>query len=126
MPKTAIPKLKMSVAVALVVIGGGLLACAGAGKSSQSGDSTISTGSEQGPAPRPSYHIPVAADFVLDVQVLKQSCFGSAGCNITYRVNMTYQGAGPLDPDVTYEVTYQIKGAQDAKIATITATGTGN
>jgi len=80
-------------------------------------------------APAPSavvttsaYHEPKAADFTLTVKILEKQCFGSAGCSITFRVDLS--GGGTLDPDKTYELTYEVKGGEDPLINTLTVTGT--
>ncbi|SCG53841.1 hypothetical protein GA0070609_2878 [Micromonospora echinaurantiaca] len=70
-----------------------------------------------------AYETPTKSDFKLKVKVLKKQCFGSAGCNITYRIGVTYTGDGDLDPSKTYEVTYQVKGAEDPIINTFEVTG---
>ncbi|GAA2759990.1 hypothetical protein [Actinopolymorpha rutila] len=57
-------------------------------------------------APEPGYS-PVAEDFKLTLRTLKKACFGSAGCNISYRVDMGYLGTETPDASVTYEVTYE-------------------
>ncbi|SBT40647.1 hypothetical protein [Micromonospora auratinigra] len=72
--------------------------------------------------PALSYDAPTKSDFKLKVKILSKACFGSAGCNVTYRINVTYTGAG-LDPSRTYEVTYQVKGAEDPIINTFEVTG---
>jgi hypothetical protein len=74
-------------------------------------------------APQATYHDPDVDDFVLDVVVLEQSCFGSAGCNVTYRIEVGYGFVGQLNPNTTYEVTYEIHGGEDRKIGTLTVTG---
>lgn len=71
----------------------------------------------------PVYDTPTKDDFKLKVKVLRKRCFGSAGCNITYRIDVTYTGLGDLDPSKTYEVTYQVKGAEDPIINTFEVTG---
>jgi hypothetical protein len=72
--------------------------------------------------PTPTYDAPTKSDFKLKVKILRKQCFGSAGCNVTYRIDVTYTGTG-LDPSKTYEVTYQIKGAEDPIINTFEVTG---
>lgn len=72
--------------------------------------------------PAPTYETPTKNDFKLKVKVLSKRCFGSAGCNITYRIDVTYTGTG-LDPSRTYEVTYAVKGAEDPIINTFEVTG---
>ncbi|MFC0506666.1 hypothetical protein [Micromonospora costi] len=75
------------------------------------------------PAPLPVYATPTKNDFKLKVKILRKQCFGSAGCNVTYRIDVTYTGDGDLDPSKTYEVTYQVKGAEDPIINTFEVTG---
>ncbi|MET7709888.1 hypothetical protein [Micromonospora sp. NPDC005413] len=70
----------------------------------------------------PAYDTPAKGDFKLKVKTLRKQCFGSAGCNITYRIDVTYTGDG-LDPSRTYEVTYEVKGAEDPVINTFEVTG---
>ncbi|MET7671473.1 hypothetical protein [Micromonospora luteifusca] len=72
--------------------------------------------------PAPVYDTPTKGDFKLKVKTLRKQCFGSAGCNITYRIDVTYVGDG-LDPSSTYEVTYEVKGAEDPIINTFEVTG---
>ena len=72
----------------------------------------------------PTYHAPTEADFTLKVKTLSKECFGSAGCLVEYRVSLGYDDtAGVLDPDVTYELTYQVRGGQEPRIDTIEVTG---
>lgn len=73
--------------------------------------------------PVPEYDTPGKKDFALSVKTLSKDCFGSAGCNVTFRVKLAYGGLLGLDPDKTYDVTYEIRGGEDPKIGTIEATG---
>lgn len=75
------------------------------------------------PPPEPDYHEPTAADFKLRVKTLDKECFGSAGCNVTFRVEVTYVPVLPLDPSKTYEVTYEITGGEEEMISTLEVTG---
>lgn len=69
--------------------------------------------------------VPAPADFKPAIRVKSKECFGSAGCNIEYTIDLTWVGAGPEpDADVDYDITYQVTGGQDgAQIGTITASG---
>lgn len=67
---------------------------------------------------------PKPADFVLTVKTLSKQCFGSAGCNLTYRIVVAY-GGPTLSPSKTYEVTYNVRGGDDG-LVTATFTVTGN
>jgi hypothetical protein len=66
---------------------------------------------------------PKASDFELTVKTLSKQCFGEAGCNITFRVEVAY-GGPKLDPGTTWEVTYEIRGPEDGpQVNTLTVTG---
>lgn len=79
------------------------------------------------PAPRTTtveartYTPPKPADFTLAVKVLGQHCFGSAGCSVTYTVDLTYAG-GEIEPGKTWDVTYTVTGGDDPQIDTIQLT----
>lgn len=60
-----------------------------------------------------------AKDFKIGVKTLTKQCFGSAGCNVTYRIKPEYIGKGAL-PEGTIEITYTVKGAEDPIINTFT------
>jgi hypothetical protein len=55
-----------------------------------------------------TYDTPEASDFELTVKTLSKQCFGSAGCNVTYRIQAGWDGT--YDPDKTYEVVYEVRG----------------
>lgn len=85
---------------------------------------TSSSSTTEETSQTPTYHVPVKKDFTLKVKVLSKSCFGTAGCNLTFRVTLAYnKAAGPLDPSKTYDVTYVLKGTEDPKSDTIEVTG---
>jgi hypothetical protein len=66
---------------------------------------------------------PTPQDFELTVKTLSKQCFGSAGCNLTYRIEVGYDGP-PLDPSDTYEVVYEVRGGEDGpQINTLTVEG---
>lgn len=67
-------------------------------------------------------YIPLASDFTVTVNVLTKDCFGSAGCDITYRIQPSYHGAA-LDSTQQYTVTYQVNGTQDPQIGSFTMQG---
>jgi hypothetical protein len=70
----------------------------------------------------PAYSMPKAKDFRLTVVVREKQCFGSAGCNITYRVDAVWSPM--FDPSVTYDVTYEVRGGEDGPVVnTMTVTG---
>ncbi len=74
-------------------------------------------------APAVTYPVPVAADFSLTVKVLEKECFGSAGCNIKYRMVVKQVSAKTFDPSKTYEITYTLKGTDDPEVGTLEVTG---
>lgn len=66
----------------------------------------------------------VASDFTLAVKIMKKTCFGSAGCNVTYRIVPKYVGDQTLPDSGTVEVTYQVSGGEDGpQINTFTIEG---
>lgn len=59
----------------------------------------------------PAYVTPKKGDFTVTLKVLTKECFGSAGCNVTYRTKLAQSlPTGALDPDVTYDLTYVVHG----------------
>ena len=71
----------------------------------------------------PRYHTPTAADFTITLTVISKSCFGSAGCNITYKPDVAYSGS-TLDPAKTWTVVYDIAGGESPQTANLTVKGT--
>src|SRR5690625_4226179 len=71
--------------------------------------------------PEPEY-TPTPENFELTIVETERLCYGSAGCNVSYRVELGY-GGPPLDPSTTYELTYEVLGAEDKKISTMEVTG---
>jgi hypothetical protein len=66
--------------------------------------------------------VPLAtpADFTVGVLILSKECFGSAGCDVTYRIDpKTTVGC-----DSSCTVTYQVSGGEDVQINSFTMTGT--
>jgi hypothetical protein len=73
--------------------------------------------------PEPSYS-PVPTDFDLAVKITRKKCFGSAGCNIDYQVELSYNGLQPLDDLISYDLTYEVTGGEDGPaINTLTVPG---
>lgn len=75
------------------------------------------------PTPTPSYYIPVPSDFTITVKITSKQCFGSAGCNVKFRIVPKYHGDSNLPPTGTLEVTYDIKGAEDPYTNSFTIEG---
>lgn len=75
------------------------------------------------PAPiPPSEYQPRPEDFTLAIKVLDKQCFGSAGCNIQYRVDFAEIDSRVPD-DASFEVTYVVKGGEDEAVGTIAVDG---
>ncbi len=55
---------------------------------------------------------PAPTDFVIGIIETERSCFGSAGCNISYRIDPQYIGATPLSPGRSYTVIYEVRGGE--------------
>lgn len=77
-------------------------------------DAVASARASAGPA-TPERTVPEPSDFALAVKVLTKQCFGSAGCNVTYRVDPTY--SGPTLGDESYEVLYVVRGGSDGPVS---------
>lgn len=71
-----------------------------------------------------AYSIPTPDDFTLTLTELSRKCFGSAGCNVTFTVQLTAKNTTQYDPKKTYKVTYSITGADDAYTNYLTINGT--
>jgi hypothetical protein len=71
----------------------------------------------------PAYADPSPSDFTMELKIKRKHCFGSAGCNVDVEPDLSYEGILPIDPDKTYEITYQINGDESGPvIETITLT----
>lgn len=70
--------------------------------------------------------IPAVKDWVVGVKILKKECFGSAGCNVTFRINPQLMSPlGMVAADTKLEVTYSVLGGDDGpKVNTFTSEGT--
>ena len=75
--------------------------------------------------PGPSYVTVNSHNITVTLKILTKDCFGSAGCNVTYRPQVTQSvPAGSFDPSVTWDVTYEVRGGSDgAQTGTLTVTG---
>lgn len=62
---------------------------------------------EGGSEPKPS-------DWKIKIKVLQKECFGSAGCNVTFRIDPQFVGDAWSYPDSgVLEVTYEVTGGND-------------
>lgn len=67
---------------------------------------------------------PAPGDFQLDAKVLAKQCFGSAGCSVTFQLEVTYTGR-PLPTGETFTVVYEVRGVENGpQINNFTVTGT--
>jgi len=73
----------------------------------------------------PTYTAMSKTNVTVTLKILTKDCFGTAGCNVTYRPILTQLvPAGSFDPDVTYDITYQVRGGDDgAQVDTLYVTG---
>lgn len=60
----------------------------------------------------PRGRLPAPKDFTISIRVLGKACFGSAGCNITYRVEPTYRFAGSAATTTPVTVIYEVTGGE--------------
>jgi hypothetical protein len=60
---------------------------------------------------KPALAPPRTTDFKLTVKTTKKDCFGTAGCNLIYHIDVAVKAAG--DPGTEYRVTYEVKGVED-------------
>ncbi|MGH9118215.1 MAG: DUF4190 domain-containing protein [Acidimicrobiales bacterium] len=65
--------------------------------------------------------LPAPDDITLDVVVLSEQCFGSAGCNVSFELDMMLLSEVP---DANYRVIYEVSGDESGPITgTIDVTG---
>ncbi|MGI5245147.1 hypothetical protein [Dactylosporangium sp. CA-139066] len=73
--------------------------------------------------PAKVYTTPVPADFEVTVNELGRKCFGSAGCNVTFSVELKNVGGHDFDPAKTYKIVYTVNGTEDPYSNAVTMTG---
>lgn len=101
----------------------------GAGSTQDSPSSSSDTTTDApGPGvvadPEPEPELPDPSDVKIRVKVLEKECFGSAGCNLTYRIEPEYTGTATLPDDRTISIIYEVRGGEDGpQINTFTITG---
>lgn len=74
----------------------------------------------------PVYVPPTAKWFKVTLKETEKQCFGDAGCIVTYKPSLELKLpylTSDLDPAVTYDITYDVRGAKDPGVGTISATG---
>lgn len=62
----------------------------------------------------PSYDVPKRGHFDLTVKTTSKKCFGSAGCNLGYKIKAGWSGT--YDPAVKYDITFELVGSEDGAI----------
>jgi len=92
------------------------LACAGANDENSQDNSPVID-----ERPVESYDVPTVDDFEIEIAKLSEQCFGSAGCNVEFEIDVSW--SVNLDPTTTYRVTYEINGGDDSYIETIDVFG---
>lgn len=68
-------------------------------------------------------YAPTPADFKLEVVELSKKCFGSAGCLVTFQLNVTYLGAHLPDPARTFTAIYDVTGGDQPMTNRLTING---
>ncbi len=105
-----------------------LLALAGCSSPAPAGQALPSAGatSASASAPEPSETEdpepaePTKDDFELTLKITKKQCFGSAGCNVSIKVDVSYIGVGDVDDlPSNVDITFEVKGGEDPYTSTI-------
>ncbi|MGA7050815.1 MAG: hypothetical protein WBZ37_05990 [Mycobacterium sp.] len=68
--------------------------------------------------------LPNPSDFKVKVTVIKQDCYGTAGCNVTFVIEPSYVGFKTL-PKRTFRVLFTITGGGSPKSDSFTVTDNG-
>jgi hypothetical protein len=115
-PSWLVPLIVGSVALLIGLgIGYGVGAASYSGDTQESRSASNDAGSEDASStedePEDVSFSPTADDFSVELSVKDRECFGSAGCNVTYRVKPGY--VGTESPAGTWEITYELRGIED-------------
>lgn len=70
------------------------------------------------PTAKVAYPTPAAKDFTITPKITNKQCFGSAGCNVQFTVNLDYTGT-PVKPSSSWDVTYEAQGTEDPLTVTL-------
>jgi hypothetical protein len=111
---------KMLAAVALTALPLAA-ACTAAPRAAAPSPSVSTSAASPEPTPDPTTESPVYADpepsdFTVKLTIKRKHCFGSAGCNVDVEPDLSYGGILPIDPDKSYEITYQINGDESGPV----------
>lgn len=103
--------------IVVVQSGGGGSTPATTTAGSSSPDQGVVTAAAEEPDLEPTYAEVDAADFTVKLRTTERHCFGSAGCNVTVEPDLTLlMDSSELDPDVVYEITYEIRGDESGPV----------
>jgi len=107
-------RTRQTIALLAALLVGFVIACGASGSDEPAPGNRqkpVSAATQASPTPEPPAVAPVPADFALKVVTLSKQCFGEAGCNVTYRIEVAYNGL-PVDADKEYTVTYAVTGVE--------------
>jgi hypothetical protein len=77
-------------------------------------DETTTTVEEADGATATTATVPLAPEHVtVDLVVLSQECFGSAGCNISFDIEVELAASARLAAGQRWQVTYEVHGVED-------------
>jgi hypothetical protein len=102
-------------AVIAVVIGLALVSGCGADAGTPTAPPSSSTSSTAAPVAATTSaptKLPAKTDFAIGVTILSKKCFGTAGCNLTYRIDPSYTKTS-LGKTAPAQITYQVLGGSD-------------
>jgi hypothetical protein len=112
--------MRISAAIATVLLGLTVASCSSAGQASPgiATSSSTATSPAWAPAavptttPKPKPVVP-AKDFSVELKVISKKCFGSAGCNVTVEPAITYLGT--LTYELACDLTYSVSGDESGE-----------
>lgn len=114
--------------VATMAVGAciGLFAIGCGSPSTTSGDSgkpIAVTSTSPTAAAKAKYAAPTPADYTLKLTELSRQCFGSAGCNVTFTVELEQVTTNEFDPAKSYRLIYAVEGTAEPYTNNLTITG---
>ena len=77
--------------------------------------STATTAPTVTAAPPPTVIVPSLNDFMIDLLVLEKQCFGSAGCLVTVRPRLSYDGPA-IPPSTSYILVFEVAGDESGVV----------
>lgn len=124
-PRTNLVIMASAAAVIAAVIGTGIVvvqsrdddkSAAAATASTATQDADTAAADDPDPYPSSTYAELDADSFTIDLKTKSKQCYGTAGCNVTVEPDLTYVGIDDIDPDATYEITYEIHGDESGPV----------